>query len=299
MQNTLLVIQGPTAVGKTHFAIGLAKKYSTEILSADSRQFYREMKIGTARPEPEEWQGIPHHFLGHLSVQDSYTAAAFASEAEKKINQLFNRLNLVIMVGGSGLYIDALCNGLDDLPSSDPVLKQKLQDSLEAQGIVYLQDQLLQLDPESYKDMDIQNPHRLIRALEICLLTGKKFSELKGGNKTKHTFKIVKIALQLDRITLYQRINQRVIGMMHKGLLKEVQELLPYRKFKALNTVGYVELFEYLDGKISLERAIELIQQNTRRYAKRQMTWLRRDQEIIWFDISDFESAILKVEDLL
>ncbi len=299
MQKTLLVIEGPTAVGKTDFAISVAQHFTTEILSADSRQVYSEMMIGTARPSITEWQGITHHLLGHVSIHTPYSVADFAKDAHEKLKQLFINYDLVILVGGSGLYLDAVCNGLDDLPDSNPKFKSELMQRLETEGIVKLQELLFTLDPEQYSQMDIQNPHRLVRAIEVCLLSGKKFSDLKSGKKAQHAFRIVKVGLELERAELYKRINTRVELMMQKGLLKEATALFEHRHLKALKTVGYTELFDYLENKISLDSAIELIQQNTRRYAKRQMTWFRRDSEIAWMDASDWGNAHLKIDKLL
>lgn len=300
MQTTLLVICGPTAVGKTAFSIALAKVFNAEIISADSRQVYHEMQIGTARPLAAELDAVPHHLLGHISIHQNYTVADFAQDANAKINALHKRNPLVILVGGSGLYLDAVCNGLDDLPDSDPTIKAKLQNTLESQGIEVLQKQLLELDPEHYHNMDINNPHRLIRAIEVCLISGKKFSDLRIGKKIEHPYRVVKIGLQLERKKLYEQINLRVEHMFEQGLLEEAKALFPYKNLKALKTVGYTELFDFLDAKISIEQALLLIQQNTRRYAKRQMTWFRRDKEINWFEASDNKGELIyKVKALL
>ncbi len=300
MQATLLVICGPTAVGKTALSIALAKQFTTEIISADSRQVYREMQIGTARPFDAELESVPHHLLGHISIHQKYTVADFAIEANELISKIHAKNPLAILVGGSGLYLDAVCNGLDDLPNSDASIKANLLKTLESEGIEKLQKQLLELDPVYFHSMDINNPHRLIRAIEVCLISGKKFSDLRLGKKMEHPFRIVKIGLQMERKKLYEKINLRVEHMFEQGLLEEVKGFLPYKNLKALKTVGYSELFDFLDAKISIEQALLLIQQNTRRYAKRQMTWFRRDQEINWFEVLENNAELInKVKALL
>lgn len=299
MNKTLLVLVGPTAVGKTAFAIALAQKFSSEIISADSRQFYKEMKIGTARPAATELFNVPHHLLGHISIQQNYTVADFVKDATEKISALFKRHDLLVLCGGSGLYVDALCNGLDDLPDSNPEIKLKLTTTLEKEGIAKLQEQLAELDPEYYRSIDLNNPHRLIRAIEVCLITGKKFSELRSGKKVQHPFNIIKIGLNLERSVLYERINQRVNQMMQEGLLEEVKSLYAHRQLKALKTVGYTEIFDFLENKISLEQAVQLIQQNSRRYAKRQLTWYRKDAQLNWLNLSEKENAMQMAMDLI
>lgn len=299
MQPTLLLVCGPTAVGKTALAIELAKKYNTEIISSDSRQIYREMNIGTARPTAEEMYQVPHHLIGHVSIHQNYTVADFEKEAHQVAHKLFQKHNLLIMVGGSGLYCDAFCNGLDELPESQPEVKSQLMLLMQHEGIRSLQKKLEELDPEYYQLIDKNNPHRLIRAIEVCLLSGKKFSELRSGAKRKNNFRIIKIGLQLERSELYERINSRVLKMMESGLLKEAKSLEPFKHLKALKTVGYSELFDYFDNKMSLENAVQLIQQNTRRYAKRQLTWFRKDSEIHWINYTDTVAAIRRIEELL
>ena len=298
MQKTLLILVGPTAVGKTASTIELAKFFQTEIISADSRQVYSELLIGTARPDKIEQAGIPHHLLGHHSIQSDYTAADFVREADQKCKELFLKHDLALMTGGSGLYLDAFCNGLDDLPNSNPAIKQQLNQLLASEGIEKLQVELLRLDPDYHSQIDLNNPHRLIRAIEVCLISGKKFSELRKGKKRDHDFRIIKVGLNLERERLYERINKRVLQMLAAGLEKEVQGLYPYKHLKALKTVGYTELFDFMDGKISREMAIELIQQNSRRYAKRQLTWFRKDAEIVWFQADD-PQLLLQIKALL
>ncbi|HRH04059.1 MAG TPA: tRNA (adenosine(37)-N6)-dimethylallyltransferase MiaA [Bacteroidia bacterium] len=299
MQPTLLLVCGPTAVGKTALAIELAKKYNTEIISSDSRQIYREMNIGTARPTAEEMYQVPHHLIGHVSIHQNYTVADFEKEAHQVAHKLFQKHNLLIMVGGSGLYCDAFCNGLDELPESQPEVKSQLMLLMQQEGISSLQKKLEELDPEYYQLIDKNNPHRLIRAIEVCLLSGKKFSELRSGAKRKNNFRIIKIGLQLERSELYERINSRVLKMMESGLLKEAKSLEPFKHLKALKTVGYSELFDCFENKMSLENAVQLIQQNTRRYAKRQLTWFRKDNEINWINNSNSKAGIHQIDELL
>ena len=272
----LLVIYGPTAVGKTSLAIQLALQYKTEIISADSRQFFKEMKIGTAVPEQEELDAVNHHFIQHKSVHDNYNVGLFEKEAISKIEQLFKYHNTLIMVGGSGLYIDAVCKGLDTFPDIDETLRTKLRQKFEVYGIQWLQDEVKKIDPTFYASSDVNNHQRLLRCLEVCKQSGQIFSSFKNKKNKTRTFEVEYISIKMDREKLYQRINDRVDLMMEKGLLQEVESLIKFQDLNALKTVGYSELFQYLNNDISLERAIELIKQNSRRYAKRQMTWLKR-----------------------
>lgn len=279
----LVVITGPTAVGKTTLAIDLAGTLSTEILSADSRQFYREMSIGTAVPSPEQLRQIRHHFIHHISVTDNYNVSRFVSDALALLDSLFKFHPVVIMTGGSGLYIDAICHGIDELPDPDPDLRRELHDEVRIHGIGSLRDKLRIADPVYYNTVDLANPVRLIRALEVCILTGKPYSSHRSHSPKSRPFRVLKIGLQLPRDVLNNRINRRVDEMMQNGLLEEVRSLLPYRNLNALNTVGYRELFHHLDGTITLSQAVTDIKTNTRRYAKRQMTWLHRDASLHWF----------------
>lgn len=289
---TLIVITGPTAVGKTSLAVSVAKELQTEILSADSRQFYRDMQIGTARPTEKERDGIPHHFCGHLSVEDDYNVSDFEREALNKLSELFQSHDTVVMTGGSGLYINAVCRGIDELPDPDPKLRQRLKDDWEKRGIDALRQELQKLDPEYYKDVDIHNPKRLMRAIEVCRTTGSKYSEMRSNVAKERPFDILKTGLTIEREALVERIHRRTDQMIADGLVQEVRNLLSYRHYNALNTVGYKEIFRFLDGEISLEQAVADIKTSTRRYAKRQMTWFRKDPEMHWFAPSDLQDII-------
>ena len=284
---SLFVIAGPTAVGKTDVAIELAKAFNAEILSADSRQFYSEMCIGTAKPDKQQLNEVKHHFVGQLSIHDYYNVSNFENEAMLSLKSLFQQKDIVFMVGGSGLYIDAVCRGIDDFPDPKPELRSYLKGIYQHEGIVKLQEMLLQLDPEYLATVDINNPNRLLRALEVCHTTGKKFSEQRLNSSKTRDFQIIKIGLNLPRPELFSRIELRVDQMIEKGLVNEVKSLLPFRHLNALNTVGYKEIFDFLDSKITLEQAIVNIKTNTRRYAKRQLTWFNRTNEYTWFEPSD------------
>ncbi len=278
----LIVIAGPTAVGKTSYAIELAQKYQTEILSADSRQFYRELQIGTAAPTKKELAAAPHHFIGNLSIHDYYNVSMYEQEAMLLIEKLFQKHDKLIVVGGSGLYIDALCYGIDDLPDADERLRSDIKRRFAEEGIEYLQKEVARLDPEFYKVVDQNNHKRLQRALEVCLATGKTYSSQRTNKKKSRPFKIRKLVLNMERELLYERINKRVDLMMEAGLLDEVKSLLVFRELNALKTVGYTELFRYIDGDISLEQAVTDIKTNSRRYSKRQVTWFKRYDDFEW-----------------
>ncbi|MFM6976269.1 MAG: tRNA (adenosine(37)-N6)-dimethylallyltransferase MiaA [Sphingobacteriaceae bacterium] len=290
--STLITLVGPTAIGKTDLAIKLAQELNTEIVSADSRQFFREMSIGTAKPSAEELKSAKHHFINSHSIQDSFSVGDFEKEGLKVIEQIFQKHSTAILVGGSGLYINAITQGFDNLPKAPAEIREKLNKQLADEGIEPLQQQLKALDPDYFTEVDIHNPQRLIRALEVCLSTGKTFSELRTHGEHSRPFKIIKIGLNTDRGLLYERINQRVDQMMDSGLLKEAERLFPYRGLNALQTVGYQELFDYFDGNCSLEEAIEKIKQNTRRFAKRQLTWFRRDEDMTWFEPQETRQII-------
>lgn len=291
-QKTLIVVVGPTAIGKTALAIQLAQFYQTEIISADSRQFFKEMHIGTAKPSAEELASAPHHFINSHSVETLFSTGDFEVQSLKLMESLFTKHDQLIMVGGSGLYIDAVCKGLDDLPEIDLNIREQLNQKLANDGIGAIKSQLLELDPEYYEKVDQSNPQRMIRGLEVVLSTGKKLSSFLTAKKKERPFKIVKIGLNTDRAILYDRINHRVDLMMEAGLLDEVKSLMPYRKYNGLNTVGYAEIFDYLDGKTELADAVAMIKQNTRRFAKRQLTWFRRDPETVWFEPNELEEIV-------
>lgn len=274
-QPTLLCILGPTAVGKTAAAITLARTLGTEIISADSRQFYREISIGTAKPTAEELAAVPHHFVGHLSINDTYTAGDFERDALRKLEQLFTTHQTVVAVGGSGLYVKALVDGLDDMPQANEPLRRELNLLYDTQGIAPLQQQLLELNPQLHAQTELLNPQRVMRAIEIALAMQAGF--VPNRKKYPRNFRVIKVVLQLPREVLYQRINQRVDAMMQEGLEAEARSMLPYRHTYALQTVGYTELFEYFDGQHDLPTAVTLIKQHTRNYAKRQLTWFKKE----------------------
>ncbi|MDX1943238.1 MAG: tRNA (adenosine(37)-N6)-dimethylallyltransferase MiaA, partial [Saprospiraceae bacterium] len=276
-QKHLIVIGGPTASGKTAFAVEVAKHFNSEILSCDSRQFFREMNIGTAKPRIEERQGIPHHFIDSHSIFDTYNVGDFEKDALALLENIYQKHDIIVAVGGSGLYIKALCEGLDQFPDVPENIRQEVRQLYAGQGLQGLQDAIQKADPDYFEIVDQQNPHRLIRALEVCIASGQPFSAFRKAQSTPRNFIPIYIQLDLPREALYERINQRVDDMMEKGLLNEVKSLYPYRNLTTLQTVGYQELFDYLDGKISLEEAVEKIKQNSRNYAKRQLTWWRRD----------------------
>lgn len=292
MNNYLINVIGPTAIGKTSLSIKIARHFNTEIISADSRQFFKEMQIGTAVPDPHELEVAPHHFIQHISIDDNYSVGDFEKEAINKLEELFQAHDMAIMVGGSGLYIKAITEGLDNFPDVDPEIRKNLNGHLEEDGIDWLQQKLFVLDPEYYKTADVQNPHRLIRALEICIETGKPFSEFLNQDKPERNFKIINIGLSADRELIYDRINRRVDIMIENGLVEEARTLYPKRDLNALNTVGYKELFRYFDGEWDLKMAISEIKKNTRRFAKRQLTWFRKDDAIKWFDYNENPEVI-------
>lgn len=284
MTKYLIAIVGPTAIGKTAFSIKIAQHYNTEILSADSRQFFKEMYIGTAVPDASELAAAPHHFIQHLSVDDPYSVGQYEKDAIAKITDLYKTHNELVIVGGSGMYVDAVINGLDYFPEVNPGVRSHLKELRDAQGMEALQALLKEKDPAYYKEVDIKNGQRVIRALEVCLSAGKPFSSYRNKEKPKRPFHTLKIGLKADRAVMYDRINKRVDLMIEAGLVEEVGSLLSRKHKNALITVGYRELFEYFQGEVTLERAIENIKTNTRRFAKRQMTWYRKDDSIHWFD---------------
>jgi len=290
--SSVLVIAGPTAVGKTAVAIDVARHFGTEIISADSRQCYRELNIGVARPDTNELQQVPHHFIASHSIQQEVTAAGFADYAMDVASRLFQQHDQVVLAGGTGLYIRAFCEGLDDIPEIPARLREQIQDAYAEKGLAWLQAEVAVKDPFFYQKGEILNPQRLMRALEVAEATGQSILSFHTGQRRERPFKSIRIALDLPREELYERINLRVDKMMEAGLLDEVRALYPHRSLNALQTVGYAELFNYLDGTHSLERAVELIKQNTRRYAKRQLTWLRRMTDLQWFHPADTAGII-------
>jgi tRNA dimethylallyltransferase len=291
-QKKIIVIAGPTAVGKTAIAIKVAQHYKTEIISADSRQCFKELSIGVARPSIEELKAIKHHFIATHSIQDEVTAAGFEQYALQKTNELFQQHDTLLMVGGTGLYIKAFCEGLDNIPAIDPAVRENIVSNYEAKGLQWLQEEVQAKDPEFYKVGEVQNPQRMMRALEVVVSTGQSILYFRKGQKAKRDFDIIKIGLELPKEELHQRIHNRVDNMIKEGLVEEVKSLIPFKQLNALQTVGYSEIFEYMDGKIGLEQAITDIKTNTRQYAKRQMTWFKRDKEINWFNTHNTDEII-------
>jgi tRNA dimethylallyltransferase len=288
----LVVIVGPTAVGKTPLGIELANYFNTEIISADSRQMYMELHIGTAAPSDLELSMAKHHFIKNKSVANYYNASMFELEVINKLTELFQKHDIVLLVGGSTLYVDTVCDGIDDLPTIDLKLRSELTQKYKEEGIEYLRQQLKILDPEHYSKVDLRNPNRILKAIEVSLMTGKPYSSLLTAPKKQRDFNIIKVGINRDRADLFDRINRRVDYMVSAGLIDEVKELQAFRDTNALKTVGYREIFDYLDEKISLEDAIEQIKTNTRRYAKRQITWFARDKAMLWFHPDQKEEII-------
>lgn len=288
--HTLLVITGPTGVGKTAVSLLLAEKFGCPIVSADSRQFYRELKIGTAAPTDDELEQVKHYFIGTHSIFDEYNAGQYEEEAISLLDELFEKHEVVLLTGGSMMYVDAVCNGLDNIPTVTADVRQFWQKQFASHGLEFIQHELKRLDEKHYAEVDLKNPKRIIHALEICSMTGKPYSDLRTGKRKIRNFNILKIGLNRQRPELYERINLRVDKMMHDGLLEEATRYYPYRHLNTLNTVGYKEIFEYLNGLCDLDTAINLIKQDSRRYAKRQLTWFNRDKEINWFHPEEVEN---------
>lgn len=280
---TLIVLIGPTGVGKTELSLRLAESFKTCIVSADSRQLYAELKIGTAAPTPEQLSRVPHHFVGKLHLTDYYSAAQYELEVMELLEALFAKHEVVILTGGSMMYIDAICKGIDDIPTVDTETRQLMLQKYEEEGLEQLCAELRLLDPEYYRIVDQKNHKRVIHAMEICYMTGQTYTSFRVQQKKERPFRILKIGLTREREELYERINHRVDLMMEEGLLEEVRSVLPYRHLNSLNTVGYKELFNYLEGEWELPFAIEKIKQNSRIYSRKQMTWFKRDKEICWF----------------
>ena len=303
--NYLITIIGPTAIGKTSLSIALAQHFGCDVISCDSRQFFKEMTLGTAVPSRKELATAPHHFIQNKSIFESYSVGDFEQEALAKLDELFQKNNIQIMVGGSGLYVDAVVKGFDDFPEIDASVRTQINAKFADEGIKYLQEQLQQLDPEHYSKIasenpqTLQNPQRMKRFVEVCIGTGKPYSSFIGKRKNTRNFTPIIIGLEADRTVLYERINERVDFMLKDGLLQEAQELFPNKQLNALQTVGYRELFDYFEGKNSLEIAIEQIKMNTRRFAKRQMTWFKRTENVNWFDFTTKKTVIIKSLELM
>ena len=292
MEKTLIVITGPTAVGKTALCLDVAKHFDIPIINADSRQIFRELKIGTARPTEEQMAQVHHDFVGMLGLEDYYSASLFEQQVLALLEQQFLTHDYALMAGGSMMYIDAVCDGIDDIPTIDDETRATMKKRLAEEGLEALCEELRQLDPEYYEIVDRQNPRRVVHALEICQMTGKTYSSFRKREKRERPFDIIKIGLNRPREELYERINKRVDQMMADGLLEEARSLYPKRHLNALNTVGYKELFDYLDGRWPLEEAVERIKGNTRRYARKQLTWYKKDEQIRWFHPDDTEQII-------
>lgn len=294
MKKILISVVGPTAIGKTKLAIAVAQHFKTDILSADSRQFYKEMRIGTAVPSEEELQSAPHHFIQHKSIQESYSVGDFEKDAVQLLDALFKKTDIIILVGGSGLYVDAVTKGLDNFPKIDPEIRTRLNSELQEQGIAYLQEQLKTLDASYYSQVDLENPHRLIRALEVCIGSGKPYSSFIRQEKPKKPFDVCTVGITTDREVIYDCINQRVDIMIEAGLLEEAKSVYKHKELNALQTVGYKELFKHFDGEWELDFAISEIKKNTRRFAKRQLTWFRKNEDALWVDFEENISEIVK-----
>lgn len=292
-KKTLIVLIGPTGVGKTDLSIKIAEKYGSPIISADSRQLYSDLKIGTAAPTEEYLKRVKHYFVGTLKLTDYYSAAQYESEVISLLENLFKRNNTILLTGGSMMYIDAICKGIDDIPTVDSETRLMMMEKYEKEGLDRLCAELKLLDPEYYSTVDLKNPKRVIHALEICYMTGKTYTSFRTGNKKQRPFDIIKIGLCRDREELYERINKRVDIMIKEGLVDEVKSVYEYRNLNSLNTVGYKEIIQYLEGNCTLEFAIEKIKQNSRIYSRKQMTWFKRDNDITWFH-PDKEEEIME-----
>ncbi|MER2997886.1 tRNA (adenosine(37)-N6)-dimethylallyltransferase MiaA [Pontibacter populi] len=289
----VIVVVGPTAVGKTDLCVNLATHFNTEVVSADSRQFYKEMQIGTAKPTLAEQKAIPHHFVDSHSIAEEYNAGAYEQDALQVLDKLFKDHDVVIVTGGSGLYVRALCEGMDEMPETDPEIRTALTAKLEAEGLESLLARLQQLDPVYYSQVDKANPQRVIRALEVCLSSGQPYSSFRKSDKASRPFRTIKIGLTRDRQELYNRIDQRMDQMLQQGLLEEAKALYPYRSHNALQTVGYKEIFDYLEGKYDWEEAVRLLKRNSRRYAKRQLTWFtKHPEEYTWFHPQQWQEIV-------
>jgi tRNA dimethylallyltransferase len=292
MEKTLLAIGGPTAVGKSACSIRVARHFGTEIISADSRQIYRECSIGTAVPTLEELAAVPHHFIQCISLRESYNASMFEEQVLQRLGLLFKKHDLVLMTGRSGLYMDAVCRGIDLLPSADPLLRKQLQTRYESDGLGSLTDELKRIDPRSYERVDLKNHMRVLKALEVSIQTGRPYSDFLSASAKPRPFNILRVALDMDRESLYRRINERVDRMMEQGLLEEVENLREFREYTAMKTVGYRELFRYLDDETGLEEAVDLIKRNTRKFARKQITWFRKEDRYHWITHDHVDGVI-------
>lgn len=292
-KKTLIVLIGPTGVGKTDLSIKIAEKYGSPIISADSRQLYSDLKIGTAAPTEEYLKRVKHYFVGTLKLTDYYSAAQYESEVISLLEELFKTNDTILLTGGSMMYIDAICKGIDDIPTVDNETRQMMMEKYEKEGLERLCAELKLLDPEYYSIVDLKNPKRVIHALEICYMTGKSYTSFRTGNRKQRPFDIIKIGLCRDREELYDRINKRVDIMINDGLVDEVKSVYQYKNLNSLNTVGYKEIIQYLEGNCTLEFAIEKIKQNSRIYSRKQMTWFKRDNDIKWFH-PDREDEIME-----
>lgn len=292
----LIVVVGPTAVGKTDLCVRLARHYHTEIISADSRQFYKEMSIGTAKPTEEEQQGIKHHFVDSHYITEEYNAGAYEQDVLALLQELYREKQAVILTGGSGLYVRAVCEGMDEMPETDPAIREQLMTLYQQQGLAPLLMQLQQVDPQYYERVDRANPQRVIRALEVCLSSGQPYSSFRKQEQQERPFQVIKIGLTRDRQELYDRIDQRMDLMLEQGLLQEAEALYPYRHHNALQTVGYKEIFDYLEGKYDWDEAVRLLKRNSRRYAKRQLTWFHKFPDYTWFHPNQWEEMVAFID---
>jgi tRNA dimethylallyltransferase len=296
MKKYVVIILGPTAIGKTSLSISIANHYKTEIISADSRQIFKELSIGTAIPDSQQLNTVKHHMVQNHSIHEYYNASNFEIEALECCNSIFAKKEIIVMTGGSMLYIDTFCNGIDDLPTIDPEIRQNVINTFEQEGIESIRHELKKIDPEYYQLVDLKNYKRILHALEVYYMTGKKYSSFRRNTKKERDFDIIKIGLNMDRKSLHARINNRVDKMMNDGLLQEARNLIDFKHLNSLNTVGYKELFDFFDEKISLNEAIDLIKRNTRRYARKQLTWFNRDTDICWFSPDQIEEIIQYID---
>ena len=299
MKNTLIVLIGPTGVGKTELSLSIAEHFKTCIVSADSRQLYADLKIGTAAPTPDQLARVPHHFVGTLRLTDYYSAAQYEAEVMVKLEELFQQNDVVVLTGGSMMYVDAICKGIDDIPTVDKETRELMIQRYEEEGLEKLCSELKLLDPEYYQIVDLKNPKRVVHALEICYMTGKTYTSFRTREIKKRPFRIIKIGLTREREELYNRINRRVDEMMEKGLLEEARSVAEYKHLNSLNTVGYKEILKYIDGEWPLDFAIEKIKQNSQIYSRKQMTWFKRDTEISWFHPEKKEEIMNHIKNLL